>query len=84
MDRFEQLTAYFSAVSDFHQFRENRLVTTVALLMELPALLDQITQPTLRRKLQHLIASNNSLLSTPAPESDPTLGQSNAVQDLVS
>jgi hypothetical protein len=66
MDRFEQLTAYFAAASDFHQFRDNRFLATVALTMELPDLLAKITQPTLRCRLHQLIISNSALISTPS------------------
>lgn len=62
MDRFEQLTAYFVAVSDFHRHRDKAICNVVALMTDLPSLLDQVTQPTLRKKLQHTIASNASLL----------------------
>ena len=64
MDRFEQLTAYFVAASDFHAYRHLPLPRIVALTHELPGLLDKITQPTLYRKLQHLIISNTALIST--------------------
>ena len=62
MDRFQQLTAYFEVASEFHQFRDSPTSNVVSLMITLPELLEKITQPPLRRKLQHLIAHNADLL----------------------
>lgn len=66
MDRFEQLTAYFVAISDFHKHRDSPICNVVALTTDLPNLLEQITQPQLRKRLQSVMAANGHLLPATA------------------
>jgi hypothetical protein len=75
MDRFEQLTAYFAAVSTFHKHRDKSMSNVVALTIDLPELLDKITQPTLRRKLQSVMTGNAHLFpSSDSKKNDAELG----------
>ena len=62
MDRFEQRTAYFHAVSDFHRNRHIPLNGVLALSTTLPDLLGSITQPKLKIKLRSMMAANSGLL----------------------
>lgn len=72
MDRFEQLTAYFELASEFHKNRDTSICNVMSLMVSMPKLLDNVTQPTLHRKLQHLIASNQGLLPSAARHTNPS------------
>ena len=73
MDRFEQLTAYFTAVSKFHKHRDRSISNVVALTIDFPELLDKVTQPTLRRKLQSVMTGNAHMLGTIAKKAAPSV-----------
>lgn len=61
MGKFEQLTAYFRAVSDLHKYRHIPLVNTLTILKTLPDLAETLTSPVLRARLA-IVMSTNALL----------------------
>lgn len=62
MDKFEQLTAYFRAVSDLHKYRHIPLATTLALLKTLPEFAETLTSPVLRARMAIVLSTNAPLL----------------------
>lgn len=66
MDRFEQLTAYFVAVKEFHDHRDIPICNVMSLMHKMPDLLDHTTSPHIQLRLSRLLANNQHLLPTAA------------------